>query len=372
MSTKRKKLKIAMLASNLLRIPPTAKHIPPGFSGAPEAVVSKITEGLVARGHNVTLFASKNSKTKAKLFSVYKKDSYSEKEIGIRHHLHFEHFLISQAYRLAKEGKFDIIHSHFDVRTCGYAPFVDTPTVSTLHSCLHGFLMQNILKFHKNTQFYVSISDAQRKPLKDLNYIDTVYHGINSSKIKPSFEKGKYFITMGRIVESKGNLDAIKAIMKTDEKLLLMGMPLPDSDYWKKIKPYIDGKKIIHIKFIPRKELFSYVKGAKALILPAYLDEPFGLTIVEAMACGTPVIAYRRGSIPELVKNKKTGFVVSSLNKKGGPNIEGLAESIKNIDQIDRKKCRYHIEENFTIEKMIDGYEEVYYKILNKCRRNKK
>ena len=367
MNSKRKKLRIAMLASNLLRIPPTAKHIPPGFSGAPEIVASRITEGLVKRGHQVTLFASGNSKTKAKLVSVRKKDSYSEEKVGIRHHLHFEHLLIAKAYQMAKEKKFDIIHSHFDVRTCGYTSFVNTPTVSTLHSCLDGFLIRNVLEFYKDTQYYVSISDAQRKPIKDLNYIDTVYHGMDLEKIKPSFEKGRYFVTLGRIVESKGNLDAVKAIAKTNEKLLLMGMPLSNSKYWSKIKPYIDGKKVVHIKFIPRKELFSYIRKAKALILPAHMDEPFGLTIIEAMACGVPVIAYRRGSVPELVKNGRNGFVISPLNKKGNSNIKGLTEAIKRIEQIDRKECRRSVEEKFTFERMINGYEEVYYKILDKC-----
>ena len=365
---RRKKLRIAMLASNILRIPPTAKHIPPGFSGAPEMVVSRITEGLVKRGHQVTLFASGNSKTKAKLVSVRKKDSYSEKKIGIRHHLHFEHILISQAYQLAREGKFDIIHSHFDIRACGYASFVNTPTVSTLHSSLNSFLIKNILKFYKNTQYYVSISDAQRKPIRDLNYIGTVYHGVDLEKIKPSFKKGKYFVTLGRIVRNKGNLDAAKAIVKTNEKLLLMGMPVPNSQYWKKIKPYINNKQIIHLGFMPRKKMFSYLRNAKALILPAHIDEPFGLTIIEAMACGVPVIAYRRGSVPELVKNGRNGFVISSLNRKDNSNIKGLTEAIKKIEQIDRKECRRSAEEKFTFERMIDGYEEVYYKILDEHR----
>ena len=364
MIIKRKKIRIAMLTSNILKIPPTPKDIPPGFSGAPEMMASKITEELIRRGYQVTLFASGNSKTRAKLFSVYKKDSYSEKEIGVARHRHFEHLLISQAYLMAKKEKFDIIHSHFDIRTCGYAPFVDVPTVSTLHSPLDGFSIKNILKFYKNTQYYVSISNAQRKPIKDLNYIDTVYHGIDTTKIKPSLKKGKYFINFGRIVENKGNLEAVKAIMETDEKFLLIGTPPPNSEYWKKIKPYIDGKKIIHIKFIPHKKLFSYVKNAKALLNPIRWEEPFGLTMPEAMACGTPVIAFNRGSVPEIVKNGKTGFVVSEFDKNRKINIKGLVNAIKKIDQIDRRECRKHVEENFTIKKMVDGYEKVYEKIL--------
>lgn len=363
---KRKKLRIAMLASNLLRIPPAAKHIPPGFSGAPEMVVSRITEGLVKRGHKVTLFASGNSKTKAKLANIREKDSYSEKRIGVRHHRLFEHPLIFQAYQMAREGKFDIIHSHFDIRTGAYAPFVKTPTVSTIHSSLDSFLMKNILKFYKNTQYYVSISNAQRKPIKDLNYIGTVYHGVDLEKIKPSFKKGGYFVTLGRIVEGKGNLDAVKAIIKTNEKLLLMGMPVPNSQYWKKIKPHINNKQIDHLGFMPRKKMFSYLRNAKALILPAYIDEPFGLTMIEAMACGVPVIAYRKGSVPELIKNGRNGFVVPPLDKKGDPNIKGLTETIRKIEQIDRKECRRSAEEKFTFEKMIDGYEEVYHKILER------
>ena len=362
-----KKLKIAMLASNYIRIPPSPKHVSQGSAGAVEFIISEITEELTRRGHRVTLFASGNSQTRAKLFSVYKKDSRSEEKIGRFRRREFEHLLISQAYQLARKGKFDIIHSHFDTRTCGYAPFVKTPTVSTLHSPLDSFIIKNILKFYKNTQYYTPISNSQKKLFKGLNYTATVHHGINLKKINPSFKKGKYFVASGRMVESKGALDAIKAIMKTDEKLLLIGKARSSlTEYWKKIEPYIDGKKIIHLGFIPRKKLLSYFKNAKALLFPIHWEEPFGLVMIEAMACGTPIIAFKRGSVPEVVKHNKTGFVVQPFNKNKKPNIEGLVEAIKKIDLIDRQECRRHTEENFSLERMVDDYEKVYYKILNR------
>jgi len=362
----KRKLRIAMLASNYIRIPPSPKHVSQGSAGAIEFIVSEITEELVRREHQVTLFASGNSQTKAKLFSIYKKDSRSEEKIGRFRRRCFEHLLISQAYQLAQEGKFDIIHSHFDIRTCGYAPFIKTPTVSTLHSPLDSFPIKNILKFYKNTQYYTPISNAQKKKFKGLNYTTTIYHGINLKEIKPSFRKGKYFIVSGRMAESKGVLSAIKTIMETDEKLLLIGKARSNlTEYWRKIEPYIDDKKIIHLGFISRKKLLSYFKDAKALLFPIQWEEPFGLVMIEAMACGTPVIAFKRGSVPEVIKHNKTGFIVPPLNKNKKPNIEGLVEAIKKIDQIDRRECRRHVEKNFTVEKMVDNYEKVYYKILD-------
>ena len=362
----KRKLRIAMLASNYIRIPPSPKYVSWGSAGATEFIVSEITEELVRRGHEVTLFASGNSQTKAKLFSVYKKDSRSEEKIGRSHRRCFECLLISQAYQLAQKGKFDIIHSHFDVRTCGYTPFVKTPTVSTLHSPPDSFLIKNILKFYKNTQYYTPVSNAQKKLFKGLNYTATVHHGISLKGIKPSLKKGKYFVVSGRMVENKGALSAIKAIMETDEKLLLIGKARSNlTEYWKEIEPCVDGKKIIYLGFISRKKLLSYFKNAKAILFPIQWEEPFGLVMIEAMACGTPVIAFRRGSVPEVVEHNKTGFIIPPLNKNKKLNIEGLVGAIKKIDQIDRRECRRRVEENFSLERMVDDYERVYYKILD-------
>jgi glycosyltransferase involved in cell wall biosynthesis len=207
-----KKLKIAVLASNFIRVPPRPKDIPPQCSGAPETMASLITEGLIKRGHEVTLFASGDSKTKGKLVSVTKRATGTDPKIGFnpsRPHVPYENLLISKCYQMAKKGHFDIIHSHFDFPTAFFSPLVKAPTVSTLHSPLSG-TRKSILSHFKNSQYYISISDAQRKPLPDLQYAATIYHGINLKKISFSPVSKNYFVFTGRIHPQKGVKEAIE------------------------------------------------------------------------------------------------------------------------------------------------------------------
>lgn len=365
-----KKLRIAILASNLIKIPPKPKDIPPSFSGAPEKMISLITEGLVQRGHKVTLFASGDSKTKARLISVTKKQVWKEKGVGFfptvyapgvgaigssRYHERFELLLISKAYQMARE--FDIIHSHFDILTAFFAPFVKTPTVSTLHSPLTG-VRKIILSYFKKSQYYVSISNNQRKFLPDLNYIATIYHGIDCKRIFFNLNPENYLVITGRIHPVKGIKEAIFVAKKTNMPLLFMGSH-GDDDYWrKKILPEIDGKKIIYKGFVPQNKMYKIIARAKAYIFPVQWEEPFGLTLIEAQACGTPVIAFDRGSIKEVINNGKTGFVVK--------NIDEMIKAIKKIDQIKRGDCRKWVEERFTIERMVSDYEKAFYQIIRK------
>ncbi len=372
-------MRIAILASNLIKIPPKPKDVPAGFSGAPEEIVSRITEGLVRRGHKVTLFASGDSRTKAKLVSVTSRATAKDKNIGIGPHEAYEYSLISLCYQMAKEGKFDIIHSHFDKKSAYFAPLVVTPTVSTLHSPLDK--LGNILKDYKNTQYYVSISDAQRKAIPDLNYISTVYHGLDLSDYPFGQEGGEYLLFVGRIVPDKGAHLAIKTAKVAGVKLILLGWAARQSMkyYQEKVKPYLNGKDIQNHGFISRKSLKEYLRRAKALLFPIQWEEPFGLVMIEAMACGTPVIAYGRGSVPEVVKDGETGFIIEAesgkreaerwITKKTG--IEGLVETVKKIYSMPeeeyrkmRRSCRRLVEEKFTVEKMVEGYEKVYKKVI--------
>ena len=354
-----KKLRIAVLASNFIRIPPRPKDIPPQCSGAPEMMISLITEGLAKRGHDVTLFASGDSKTKGKLISVTKRATGTDPNIGFtpsKPHVPYEYLLISKCYQMAKKGYFDIIHSHFDFPSAFFAPLVKTPTISTLHSPLLG-TRKFILSFFKNTQYYISISNTQRKPLPDLNYAATIYHGLQLKKIPFSKSSENYLVATGRIHPSKGIKEAILVTKKINSKLILMGSH-GDDDYWKKeIQPQIDNKQIIYKGFLPQKEMFEIIKKARIYILPLQWEEPFGLTLTESMAAGTPVIAFDRGSAKEVIKDGKTGFLVK--------NIEEMIKAIKKIDQIKREDCRKWVEEKFTIERMVSDYEKIYYQILN-------
>jgi len=355
-----KKLRIAVLASNFIRIPPRPKDIPPQCSGAPEMMISLITEGLAKRGHDVTLFASGDSKTKGKLISVTKRATGTDPNIGFtpsKPHVPYEYLLISKCYQMAKKGYFDIIHSHFDFPSAFFAPLVKTPTISTLHSPLLG-TRKFILSFFKNTQYYISISNTQRKPLPDLNYAATIYHGLQLKKIPFSKSSENYLVATGRIHPSKGIKEAILVTKKINSKLILMGSH-GDDDYWKKeIQPQIDNKQIIYKGFLPQKEMFEIIKKARIYILPLQWEEPFGLTLTESMAAGTPVIAFDRGSAREVIKDGKTGFLVK--------NIEEMIKAIKKINKIKREDCRKWVEEKFTIERMVSDYEKVFYEILSR------
>jgi glycosyltransferase involved in cell wall biosynthesis len=364
-----KKIRIAVLASNFIRIPPRPKDIPPQCSGAPEMIASQITEELVKRGHDVTLFASGDSKTSAKLISVTKKATSKDPKIGFipmlytaegkttgssRFHEPYEFLLIEKAYKMA--ANFDIIHSHFDIMSAFFAPFVKTPTVSTLHSPLVG-LRKIILDNFKKTQYYISISDSQRKTLPNLKYAATIHHGLDLKKIPMNLKPDNYLVFTGRIHPSKGVKEAIEVAKKASLPLVIMGKHGND-EYWKeKIMPQIDNKKIIYKGFLSQKEMYKIIGNAKAYIFPLQWEEPFGLTLIEAMACGTPVISFDKGSISEIVKNDKTGFIVE--------NNDGIVRALKKIDQIDRGECREWVEKNFSIKRMIDDYEKTFLNIFN-------
>lgn len=353
------KIKIAMIASNVIRIPPfpPEKFIPKGWSGAPEMIVHYLTEELVKRGHDVTLYASSDSKTKAKLKSI---SASSLLEGKLEEHTDYEYALISKAYQDVNEKDFDIIHSHFDTRTAFFAPLVKIPTISTLHSPLSEGSRKDILSQFKNTQYYASISDNQRKEMPDLNYVATAYNGVDIDSIPFSEKKEEYIIFTGRINSKKGVLEAIEVAKKTGTKLLIFGSHKEEDEYWQKVKSLIDGRQIIYGGIIGHEQLFQYLVKAKAFIFPLQWEEPFGLSAVESLAAGTPVISFPKGSMPEIIKNGVHGYLVNST--------EEMAEALKNISLISPKACRERVKQEFTIERMADRYEEAYYKILHKTK----
>lgn len=355
-----KKLRIGMLASNVIRIPPVPpeKYVPKGWSGAPELVVHHLTEELVRRGHDVTLFASGDSKTNAKLVSVTKGAMFFE--VGKGPHEQYENMLVSKAYQMARNGHFDIIHSHFDLRSIYYAPLVDTPTISTLHSPLDG-LCKEIMRHFKKTQYYASISDNQRNPIPDLQYAVTAYNGVEMEKI-PFYGKEKkqnYFVFAGRVMDIKGVAEAIEVAQRTRMRLIIFGSVDEKSEYWiQKIKPFVDGEQIIYKGMVPREELFEYLGRARAFLFPLKWEEPFGLVTIEAMAAGTPTISFRRGSLPEIINDGKTGFLCDTIDE--------MIDAVSKVENINPADCRKRVEDMFTISKVVDRYEQAYYSILEK------
>lgn len=351
-------LRIAMLGGSFIRIPPypAEQYVPIGGSGAPEIIVHNITEELVRRGHDVTLFAAGESKTGARLVSVREKATLMS--LGHGPHIDYEIVLIAEAYRRAARGEFDLIHSHYETFSTHFAPLVSTPTLQTIHPPISGQI-KDILSYYKQTQYYASISNNQRKDLPDLQYAVTAYNGLDISAIPFSTAKEDYLMHVGRVVPEKGTAEAIQVAKATDHRLLFFGTLPHAGDYWsKRIEPEVDGDQIIYKGQVSRDILFGYMARAKAVIFPLQWEEPFGLALIEAMASGTPVIALRRGAVPEVVVHGKTGFIVDTLDE--------MKDALNRLPEIDPTACRRHIEENFSIAKMVDSYEQAYHSILAK------
>jgi len=349
-----RKLKIAQLA-------PLWETIPPQKYGGIEIMIDRITGELVRRGHEVTLFATGNSKTGARLESVFPKSLFETKVDWF----HRSQNLINAANAFSRAGDFDVIHSHMMDNALFFTGTTKTPVLTTLHNVLPNPKQSKddeyiAFKYYSDKTNFVSISFDQRTHTDiDLNYIDTVYNGIDINSFDFNPKPENYLAWLGRIHYGKGMWDAFHVAKATRSKLVAAGNMTCESDekYFKTVEPMIDGKKRKYIGEVGLKEKNELLRGAKALLFPIRWEEPFGLVMAEAMACGTPVIAFKRGSVPEIVKHGKTGFVVE--------DEKGLIEAIKNIDEIDRAECRRHVEKYFTIEKMVDSYERVYEKIIN-------
>lgn len=347
-----KKLKIAMLA-------PTEEQVPPLKYGGTELVVHNLTEKLTQMGHDVTLLASGDSNTSAKLVPIFPKAVRvlpETKNMEIRRALRV--IGTGRVVKYLRENKFDMVHNHMGWEFLPFVDVVKMPTVTTFH----GFLKipsETEVYRHYTDYNYISISMNQRKSAEvKLNFIANVYNGIDVEKFKLFPQAKSYFAFLARISQEKGALEAILIAKKAGVNLIMAGKVDPvDEAYFKnEIEPLIDGDRIKFVGEIGHDEKVELLGNAKALLAPIQWEEPFGLYFVESMICGTPVIANNLGSVPEIIVDGKTGFIVNG--------IEEAVEKIKEIWKINRLDCHEHVKENFSSERMTDGYLEAYEKIL--------
>lgn len=344
---------------------------PQGVIYAPMDIATAISEGLERRGHKVTFFAPEGSKINvSEIKTCGLKALRQNGELSLlagpnvggaekaKIYNLWDQFLIAEMYKEALEGNFDIIHIHPVDRALPLASAArNIPTVYTLHDPIYPWRAEVFRMFASPNQYYVSISNAQRKPAPDLNYLATIYNGVEINEA-PFIEKPKdnYLLFVGRLHPEKGVAEAVEVARQTGEKLLILGPPVT-GEYWdKRVKPYL-SERIRHLGAVSRQELYKYYGNAKATLVPIQWEEPFGLVMIESMLTGTPVIAFNRGSVPEVVVDRKTGFVVNT--------VEEMVEATKKIDQIERRACREHVKENFGLEKMVDQYEKSFLKILH-------
>lgn len=338
----------------IAQIAPLWESVPPPAYGGAELVVSLLTDELVRRGHEVTLFATGDSTSLAHLEAVHPKAL--RLDAGVKEHSIYEMMQLSQVYQRSHE--FDIIHSHIGCATLPCAPLVKTPTVHTLHGA---FTMDNEKLFaYARSQPYVSISNSQREPRLNLNYVATVYNGIDtdSHKFYPQPDNPPYLAFLGRISPEKGPHTAIEIAKRTGWHLKLAGkVDRVDVEYYEElIKPHIDGEQIEYLGEANHIQKNQLMGNAVATLFPITWREPFGLVMVESMAAGTPVIAMNLGSTPEVIAHGKTGFLCH--------NLEDCIAALEQIHTIDRQACRDHVVHKFGAKQMADGYEAVYRQIL--------
>lgn len=370
-------MKIALIA-------PIEESIPPKYYGGIEWIVYYLAHLLGKKGHSVDLYATGDSK---------KENEYSLipiVETGLRTTVPFSHNTalresakwlgISKVLHLINERKYDIVHNHASWRMQAFGTHIHAPFVTTHHSSL-SIPHQNAVYLANKDAFYVSISDNQRKDLPTLNYVETIYNGTDTTTYPFSTYEGPYthMSFLARMSPEKGGIEAAQVAMRT-KKVLHVAAKIDevDKDYFSQFKPYIDNKYVSFLEEISQHVKLKHLQTARCLIAPIRWEEPFGLMFTEAMSCGTPVIAYSRGSAPEIIKDGVTGFLINEspehvrgdfIIKKTG--VEGLSEAVERIYSIPeaeyqqmRNNCRSHVVQNFSVELMVERYESLFKKML--------
>src|SRR3989344_1881289 len=342
----------------IAQLVPLWKTIPPQKYGGVELVVANLTKGLVDLGNDVTLFACGGSKSEGKLVKVVDKPLYdiiggfSWKSIQA-----YEFLIFDELFKRLRD--FDIIHNHLGFHPLVFSKLINIPIVTTIHSSLEPDFPYLADRFKDN--LFISISDAQRQLAPYLNYVKTIYLGIETGKFKPSFKNdNEYLLFLGSLTKNKGVDLAIKAARELKEKLIIAGeIREEEKDFLdKEVWPYVDNHMIKFIGEVTMSEKIKLLANAKVLLFPIRWNEAFGLVMAESMACGTPGIDYRRGSVPEIVADKTTGFVVD--------NFEEFKKRIETINTISRGKCRQEAIARFDLSLMAQNYVELYKDNLGK------
>ncbi len=331
---------------------PISWRVPPRHYGPWERIASILTEGLVARGLDVTLFATADSQTAARLHAVAPRGYSEDAELDAKV---YEALHVAAAFERAAE--FDLIHNHCDFLPLTYSRLVSTPVVTTIQ----GFSSERIVPVYRaynDAGYLVAISHADRHP--DLTYAATIYHGIPLSEFTLRPDPDDYLIFFGRIHPDKGTHEAIELARRTGRKLLLAGIVHDERYFRTRVEPFIDGEQIRYLGSVGPADRNALLGGATALLHLIGFAEPFGLSVVEAMAAGTPVIAYPKGSMPEIIEDGVVGFLVDDL--------DAAEAALGRVGELDRRACRAHVEAKFSAERMVDDYLRLYERILGHAR----
>ncbi len=332
----------------IAQISPPWERVPPPAYGGIEAVVSVLTEELVRRGHEVTLYATGDSLTSARLRAVC---PVPLRESGLSRPRSLVTELVHVAQVLAEAEQYDVVHNHCGEILMAFSSLVATPLLTTVHGPM---TPDSQIAWDYYTGYYNSISQAAKNGFPDKGYLGVVYNGIDVDSFPLCVEKDDYLLFLGRLSVEKGTHLAIEVARARGERLIIAGKVDPvDRDYYEEqVAPRIDGSLVTYVgeaDAARKRELFS---RARCLLHPVTWPEPFGLVMAEAMACGTPVVGFGLGSVPEVVRHGETGFVVDT--------VEAMIEVVGRVDEIDPYRCRAHVVQTFSAEAMVDGYERLY------------
>ena len=344
-------MRIAMLA-------PISHQIPPVGYGPWEQVAGDLTDGLVAAGHDVTLFASAGAGTRAKLeatvpfaMSEWPDDDPNDPRV-------WEEIHVAVMAKAVSENGFDIIHSHLNVHPLGFAALLDPPMITTLHGSAWNRSIHPALARFSHLPF-VSLSESERSFYPELNYVATVNNGIRCESFRFSDTSHEFLLFAGRLAPEKRPETAIEVARRSGRPIKLAG-PIEDKHrgyFDAEVAPLVDGSQVEYLGNLVRADMVDLYPKAAALLMPLAWDEPFGLVVAESLASGTPVIGWRRGALPELIRDGVTGMIVDDL--------DAAVAAIDGLDRFDRGECRHDAETRFSVETMTAGYVTAYERVLS-------
>jgi glycosyltransferase involved in cell wall biosynthesis len=342
----------------IAQVAPLYERVPPSLYGGTERVVSYLTEELVRQGHDVTLFASGDSITRARLVSVWDRALRLDDRRPEGTSLHM--LMVEQVFKRA--AMFDVVHFHIDAMQLPLARRHTMPSVMTMHGRLDLPGLAELYEEFRDLPL-ISISDAQRQPLAHANWHATVYHGLPPAMFAPSYQPGTYLAFVGRISPEKRVDRAIEIARRSGVPLRIAAKvdPVDRSYYEEEIEPLIDGRFIEYIGEVGDRDKAEFLRGALALLFPIDWPEPFGLAMIEAFACGTPVIAFRRGSVPEVVDDGVSGCIVQ--------DVDAAVAAVERMPAWDRHGCRAMFERRFTVQRMARDYCGTYERLRRRAWR---
>jgi len=338
-------MKIAQITSVYLSVPPKTH-------GGTERIVYYLCQHLNRRGHQVELFASGDSEVDCRLQSVLPVATLDNPQATFYLEKEFETRNTYNLYRQA--DRFDLIHAHWPTLAPYFSAFTKTPTLLT-----YAYIEKELHQYYRDhfpNCFPICISKSQARMLGD-EALPVIYNGVDVDEIPFNDNPEDFFIIVGRMTPGKGIAEAIRIAEKASIRLVIVGpvtthLPWSENYFSKEVKPYIDGKRIRHLERLPFSQLVQWMGRARGFLFPLQWDEPFGMVVVEAMAAGTPVLAYRRGAMPELIKDGETGYLLDHESE--------MLEALLSLDKLDRKLCRQWVEKQFSVARMVEGYEAIY------------